>query len=64
MKKALVLLAALALSGCATCAPYKDALGRFQTSGKAVEPYLKPAPDPSVQALYDSFHSAINEPVK
>ena len=60
-----VALGAVLLGGCATnSAAYKDALVRFQTTGKAVELHLTPAADPSVQALYDAFHAAINEPVK
>lgn len=62
--KALGLVLVLAISGCASTAPYKDALGRFQTAGRAIEPHLKPAGDESVQALYDAFHAAINEPIK
>ena len=52
------------LSGCAATLPYKDALRRFGETGQAVQPHLKPAPDASVQALYDAFDAACKEAVK
>lgn len=56
-----ILVAALALSGCATTAPYVDALHRFGAAGRAIQPHLKPAGDPSVEALYEAFDAAVKE---
>jgi hypothetical protein len=57
----LALTGAVVLSGCATTAPYIDALHRFGSAGRAIQPHLKPAGDDSVKALYESFDAAIKE---
>lgn len=56
--------AALALSGCATTAPYVDSLHRFGAAGRAIQSHLKPASDDSVKALYESFDAALSEAEK
>jgi hypothetical protein len=58
------LLLSLVLMGCATTAPYIDALHRFGSSGRAIQKHLKPAGDPSVEALYESFDAALSEAEK
>lgn len=56
-----LLLVAVALGGCVSTAPYKDALGRFGEAGRAIQPHLRPAENGGVQALYDSFDLAVKE---
>lgn len=45
------------LGGCSALdgGPYRDAYIRYSDTGVLIRPYLKEAPDASVQALYDSF---------
>lgn len=60
--RAVLALAAVALlAGCASAAPYKDALHRFGAAGRAIQPHLKPAGDDSVEALYEAFDAAVKE---
>lgn len=62
MKEVIYLLALTgAVAGCASTAPYIDALHRFGTSGRAIQKHLKPAEDDSVKALYESFDAAVSE---
>lgn len=65
--RGVILLLALAgaLTGCASTQPAKDdALRRFGQTGRAIQPYLKPAADPSVEALYDAFDAAVTEALR
>lgn len=66
MKRIAAVLLLASLGGCSlTASPHREALVRFGRSGQAVRPYLvQPAPDASVQALYDSFDAACAEAVK
>ena len=61
IRKGVVIVLALLAGGCASTAPYKDALHRFGAAGRAIQPHLKPAGDDSVKALYESFDAAVKE---
>ena len=61
LRGGVISICALGFMGCASTAPYKDALHRFGAAGRAIQPHLKPAGDDSVKALYESFDAAVKE---
>ena len=61
-KEVILLALAGAVAGCvAQKAPYVDSLHRFGATGRPIQPHLKPAADPSVDALYQAFDAAVKE---
>jgi Ni,Fe-hydrogenase III small subunit len=57
-----LLIAVVCLGGCAaTGAAYKDGLKHFGATGRAIQPHLKPAANPSEEALYEAFDAALKE---